>query len=96
MPALAGFRGDVSRAHVSRATFAWRRSGSDPTRVWSFIRRLFGRDDFAPGQRVIFLKDGTTGTVRVSQGGWCHVYWDDEPLEEQGGSRVKNADLRRV
>jgi hypothetical protein len=50
--------------------------------------------DFDPGERVAFLPDGTTGTIRVSIGGYSHVIWDDE--KELGGSRVANSNLRRV
>ena len=50
------------------------------------------RDDFAPGERVVFVEDGTPGTVHVSKGGYSHVYWDDEP--ELGGSRVASTELR--
>ena len=50
--------------------------------------------DFAPGDRVVFVPDGTTATVHASHGGWSHVYWEDEP--ELGGSRVRNTDLRLV
>ena len=50
--------------------------------------------DFQPGDKVEFVPDGVTGTVRVSSGGFSHVVWDDE--QELGGSRVANEDLRRV
>lgn len=58
------------------------------------VRRLLRREsDFAPGERVVFVEDGTTGTVHFSKDGYSHVYWDDEP--ELGGSRVPNTKLRR-
>jgi hypothetical protein len=64
------------------------RGGSGPTRI-------HGDDaDFRPGERVEFLPDGVTGTIRVSAGGFSHVVWDDE--RELGGSRVANENLRRV
>ena len=50
--------------------------------------------DFEPGERVEFIPDGLTGTVRVSEGGFSHVIWDDE--KGLGGSRVANENLRRV
>jgi hypothetical protein len=52
------------------------------------------RADFEPGDRVEFLPDGVTGTIRVSAGGFSHVVWDDE--KELGGSRVANENLRRT
>jgi hypothetical protein len=59
------------------------------------LRRLFRRENgFAHGERVVFLEDGTPGTVHRSAGGYSHVYWDDEP--DFGGSRVPNTKLRRV
>jgi hypothetical protein len=50
--------------------------------------------DFEPGDRVEFVPDGVTGTIRVSAGGFSHVIWDDE--KDLGGSRVANESLRRV
>jgi hypothetical protein len=50
--------------------------------------------DFEPGERVAFVPDGATGTIRVSAGGFSHVIWDDE--KELGGSRVANESLRRT
>ena len=53
------------------------------------------RDDegFAPGERVVFIPNGTRATVHLSAGGYSHVYWDDEP--DLGGSRVRDELLRR-
>ena len=47
------------------------------------------------GERVLFVPDGSRAIVNVSEGGWSHVYWEDEPPGESGGSRVRNSDLRR-
>jgi hypothetical protein len=33
--------------------------------------------------------------VNVAGDTHSHVYWDDEPIESSGGSRVSNSDLRR-
>ena len=52
------------------------------------------KDDFEAGERVEFVPDGVTGTIRASAGGFSHVIWDDE--SELGGSRVANENLRRV
>jgi hypothetical protein len=66
--------------------------------VWRVLRRLLRRDgDFSSGDRVVFVEDGTTGIVNVSEGGYSHVHWEDEqPMEDFGGSRVPNSKLRRL
>jgi hypothetical protein len=52
------------------------------------FRRLLRREtDFAHGERVVFVEDGTPGTIHFSKDGYSHVYWDDEP--ELGGSRFR-------
>jgi hypothetical protein len=52
--------------------------------------------EFKPGERVVFVEDGTPGTVHWSREGYSHVYWDDDqPPEDFGGSVVPNAKLRR-
>ena len=65
--------------------------------VWRILRRWRRRDvGFAPGERVVFLEDGTPGTVNFSNDGHSHLYWDDDqPPEDYGGSVVPNAKLRR-
>jgi hypothetical protein len=62
--------------------------------VLKLFRRRRRADDFSPGDRVVYIPDGSAAVVNVSKGGWSHVYWDDEPVGESGGTRVRNSDLR--
>jgi hypothetical protein len=61
-----------------------------------FFRRFRARRAmFASGDRVVYVPDGTRATVDRPGNGYSHVFWDDEPAGEFGGSRVANELLRR-
>jgi hypothetical protein len=44
--------------------------------------------DFQPGDKVEFVPDGPTGTVRVSSGGFSYVVWDDDRNSEDRESQM--------
>ena len=52
--------------------------------------------DFAPGDEVVLIEDGTHATVRWSRDGYCAVNWLDEDPDQFGGSMIANGRLRLV
>ena len=102
---------DPSVGELADLPLGWRAWRAAPADEWrrepheqreSFLHRLVRRlprraHRFSPGERVVFVPDGTTGTVNVPGADYSHVLWDDEtPREDYGGSRVATADLRRA
>jgi hypothetical protein len=52
------------------------------------------QSEFAPGDEVVLIEDGTHAMVRWSEDGYCAVNWLDEDPEEFGGSVVAQERLR--